>query len=354
MKTPLPEHEPLIAALRDDLPSEADRARVRARLVAAGLIAASTSALTTSAAGAAGAGASAGTGAATASIAPGAVAGASAAAGGAAAGTKAAVVAGTVKLAAVKTGLVSTIVALPVAAKVGVATTVVAIAASTVPLLTREAPEQRAAPVAVSTTARDAVETAPGRPSGLRTASPELAAPSPVPPADAVAREVLPPAPPSGVASPPLEPARDGSTAPASNEMMGAPHERAARRDAGRGVRASASRATLTRAPRSDTPAVAPVAGGGASTAVTPAASAAPAEPAAEHPNVALVNRTPRGSLAEETRVMERALVALAEGDAVTARRWLDLHAQRFPFGLLAPERARAAESLERVAREAR
>jgi hypothetical protein len=47
-------------------------------------------------------------------------------------------------------------------------------------------------------------------------------------------------------------------------------------------------------------------------------------------------------SLGEETRLMERAMVALGEGDRELARRSLDEHARRFPGGLLQRERERA------------
>ena len=49
-------------------------------------------------------------------------------------------------------------------------------------------------------------------------------------------------------------------------------------------------------------------------------------------------------TLGEEARLMERAMLALGQGDAELARRFLAEHARRFPHGLLAPERERATE----------
>lgn len=51
-------------------------------------------------------------------------------------------------------------------------------------------------------------------------------------------------------------------------------------------------------------------------------------------------------TLKEETDLLERGLAALAARDFRSAQRWLELHAQRFPQGLLARERARAARRL--------
>lgn len=50
------------------------------------------------------------------------------------------------------------------------------------------------------------------------------------------------------------------------------------------------------------------------------------------------------GTLRAETALMERALAALKQGDLVTARRELALHAAKFPDGHLKPERERALE----------
>lgn len=57
-------------------------------------------------------------------------------------------------------------------------------------------------------------------------------------------------------------------------------------------------------------------------------------------------------SLAEETRLMERAMVALGEGDGELARRSLEEHARRFPAGLLQRERERALGRLRRTEHE--
>jgi hypothetical protein len=53
--------------------------------------------------------------------------------------------------------------------------------------------------------------------------------------------------------------------------------------------------------------------------------------------------------LAEETRLIEQALVALGDSDPNFARHMLDEHARRFPDGLLVRERERALERLHEL-----
>jgi hypothetical protein len=53
--------------------------------------------------------------------------------------------------------------------------------------------------------------------------------------------------------------------------------------------------------------------------------------------------------LAEETRLMERAMTALRAGNREMAAQWLSEHNRRFPNGLLARERERAHERLRRA-----
>jgi hypothetical protein len=51
-------------------------------------------------------------------------------------------------------------------------------------------------------------------------------------------------------------------------------------------------------------------------------------------------------TLGEETRLVEQAMLAMAEGDRALARRFLEEHARRFPAGLLERERERARARL--------
>lgn len=55
---------------------------------------------------------------------------------------------------------------------------------------------------------------------------------------------------------------------------------------------------------------------------------------------------TQASELAEETRLMERAISASRSGDRATASRYLDLHAAQFPNGALSPERERLRSRL--------
>jgi hypothetical protein len=55
--------------------------------------------------------------------------------------------------------------------------------------------------------------------------------------------------------------------------------------------------------------------------------------------------------LAQETKLMERALAALRVGDLPAARAWLNVHAQHFPDGLLRLDRTRVSERIDHLTR---
>ena len=273
-----PDVDPFVEALRDDLPSAADERRVRARLLAAGVVVGSAALSVQTAAALTGPGASVPAGAGTGALAAGgsalngatsgaALTGASGAAGGlGAAGAPA----------LIKVGLLSKVLVLPLAAKVGVATTLaVAVAATSIPLvLDRDAGTAKVANVAAP-------------PPAARDVAP-LLSPAVVP----GARE-------SGTREPEVAPSAAGDGADPT--------------------------------PRADT---------GVSSA----------------PRVSRPSRAPRAAsahtsaLSEEARLMERAMLALGEGDHVLARRSLEEHARRFPRGLLARERERAFTRLSATA----
>jgi hypothetical protein len=218
-------------ALRLDLPSTADEARVRAKLVSAGVLA----------------GASV--------VVPGAAAAATT--GG---------------------GFVAKLAALPLALKIGAS--VVAVSAAALPVV---------ASVASST------DTLP---------APRAAETARVAPAPAGADETA-----VSAAAPRAEPA------PAAPEVLASP------------VAAAPVR------PRENASASADASP--AAVAVLPAVGAFPAAEAAP---------VDEGTLRAETALMERALAAIKQGDLVTARRELALHATKFPNGHLKPERERALE----------
>jgi hypothetical protein len=240
MKTQKDDIDSFIDALRGDLPSEHDEARVRARLLASGVLGAA----------------------------------AAATSGVAAAGTAGAAVSmGSAPAALVKVGFLSKVLALPLAAKVGAATVAVALAAG-VPVALEA--ESRTSP-AVQAAAESRTSAAVQAPQAAR--APEVSEPLLVAPQPLVA----------------------ATTRPAS--IPAAPQP--------------------TRGP----------------VVAAPAQGHAPqqAEP------------TP-STLAEETHLMERAMAALGEGDRINAGYWLAEHDRRFPHGLLAPERLRTLERLQRMA----
>ncbi len=247
MKTQKDDIDSFIDALRGDLPSAHDEARVRARLLASGVLGAAA--------------------AATSSVAAAGTAGAVGSIGSAPAGL-------------VKVGLFSKVLALPLAAKVGAATTVAVALAAGVPVaLEAESPTSSRASPAVQA------------PAESRTL-PVVQAPQ--------AARALEVSEPLGVAPPPR-------------------------------VAATTRPAPIPVAPLSAKPAPSPAV---ATSASVPALQAEP---------------TP-STLAEETRLMERAMAALGEGDRANAGYWLAEHDRRFPHGLLARERLRTRERLQRMA----
>jgi hypothetical protein len=236
--------EGLIEALQSDLPTGADEARVRAKLVGAGVLASGVLS-----------GTSAGAGTLSA-----------AASGGSSAGTAASV--------AGQAGLWSQVAALPVLAKVGAATTLLAVAAS----------------VGVSyTSVSPTTAPAAGRPTGVQGGAPP-------------ARDVAAQLPESAPRATPL--------AETSHESALTPLADVSRKQPSSGAIGAA-------APRDVTPASPPVV----------------------NPKGALRATT----LAQETPLIERAMLAIQAGDSARARYWLAEHARLFPQGLLARERSLAA-----------
>lgn len=339
MKTPNPhvdpfvEADPFVAALRGDLPSAADEARVRARLLAVGVAVTGATLSTSSAASPF----CAATGVTSGTI--GAVPGGAAVSGGAlAAGAPAALV---------KAGLLSKVLLLPVAAKVGVATTLaVAVAATSVPLVLRDEAPAEARTAQAAPAAR---ELAPGLPTRGQVEAPAL---DPAPArAGSEAREAS-----GGVASGNVEPAgvepSDGAArAPARSAAPAAPKAaRAGETRVGRGESDGTETngvqrrrvASVESAPprRASQPAT------GRSAADEPSAAAPVVRDGSEDGRTELVRAS---SLGEETRLMEQAMVALGEGDRELARRSLEEHARRFPGGLLQRERERALARLRQA-----
>jgi hypothetical protein len=298
MKTPNPDLDPFLAALQADLPSAQAEARVRARLLAAGL--ALTGAAVTSSSGAATSlGTASSSGAAGLGAATSGAAGSAAASGSLAAGASTSVMAGSGMAAAnigagsapaalVKLGLFSKLLLLPAVAKVGVASTLVVVAAATTVPLVLEARHARPA----------------------TSQSPSVGA--------SVPQDPTPIRPDHGAAPAPL---------PASAES----------RDVGTS-RAGAP----AQAPRIGTPTPAPTATRAPTRAASHAVTRAPV--AALQPRRNGSGRD--GGLSEEARLMEAAMLALHEDDRELAERTLAEHARRFPNGLLERERERALSRL--------
>jgi trimeric autotransporter adhesin len=71
-------------------------------------------------------------------------------------------------------------------------------------------------------------------------------------------------------------------------------------------------------------------------------------------PQLAGVRRRPASELARETQLIERALAALRVDDVPAARSWLNLHAARYPDGLLSRDRERVLQRIEESARARR
>jgi hypothetical protein len=299
MKTPSPDIDPFadafVEALQSDLPTTEQEARVRARLLAAGILGAG-AALTTSTSAAA-----LGTSGVTSNAALGASAGAGAAGAGAA-GAGAAGGLGAAPVVLVKAGLLSKVLMLPLAAKVGVAATLaVAVAATSAPLVLKHR--------ATSTSAQT-VAAAPGALPGNG------------------------PSPGKGPSVAPLPSVANAVAAPGSGAPLGA--DRGGRSIVAGTVTATAGVAQRKPA-RRDANASTPVTESAADSA-TPRRSASRARSATVTAS--------ESTLGEEARLMEQAMLALGEGDTDLARRALEEHARRFPAGLLQPERERALERL--------
>jgi hypothetical protein len=289
MKTPRPDVDSLIEALREDLPDAEQEARVRARLLAAGVVVAGVALHSSAAAG-------------TASVAGAAGGGALGGAGGVS----------TAPLAAAQVGLWSKVVALPLAAKVGVATVAIGVAASGVPALRalQPAPSERAVASAprtnppVARVARATSEPTPAAPVALP-AELDIAPAKPAPGASAPSAALPNAAVPSAAVPNAAVPNAAVPSAAVPRRVV-APHSSLAKAEPPREARAPKQVAAI----------------------------AVPAPPAS--------------TLAEEAGLMELAIGALQQGDPERARYWLDEHAARFPDGLLAPDRQRA---FARVAR---
>jgi hypothetical protein len=372
MKTPNPDLDPFvdpfIEALQSDLPTSDQEARVRARLLAAGILGAG-AALTTSSSAAAlggsgGTSASAGLGGASATSLGGASAtslgGASATSLGGAATVSAGTAGGLGAAPAVlaKAGLLSKVLVLPLAAKVGVATTLaVAVAATSLPLLTShraEAPRSDAAPASVASGAklpRAAGNARPAQPGAGGEVA--LLAPSQGRSGDTSNK---------GMSAP--NAAADATGASARTSASGVPSASAAS-----GLHAASSGIPASAASRPREPRDASGSAGSARTTSTQRArstgsagrvAAAPTRAATASAQPPIDSDTPRGhtatvsasTLAEETRLMERAMLALGEGDSALARGALEEHARRFPAGMLQPERERALDRLRRAEAE--
>jgi len=343
MNTPRHDVDSLIEALQSDLPSERDEARVRARLFAASVVA--TTAVVSSGAAATSASANAAAGA-----------GALGGAGGLSTAPLGAAQAGLLS----STGLLSKVIALPLAAKIGVATTVaIGVAAGSVPMLRETRPVTSDAAM-VAAAERSASEprlrggVARADSAAPSQASPGFPAAVPSQLAGSNARSSAP-SPrvrvnESSTVSAPTQPAVRSATA----TVQGAPSAKA---------RAIGARSALSGTARAES-----VGGDGMShearsleatstadaTGNSEATSTADVMKTAEAPRPVAPATTAYASastLAEETGLMERAIAALNEGDRERARHWLAEHARRFPNGLLARERYRALARVEHEAR---
>lgn len=380
MNTPKLDVDSLIEALRGDLPSEREEARVRARLIAAGVIAAT--AMTTAEVSAASLTVA---GAATKSMA-GSVAGAAGAATSSATGA-AALGAGTsvAPLAALPVGLAQAglwakVIALPLAAKIGIAGTVaVGVAAGSVPALheLQSAANERATAALVE---RAPEPGSPSKTSSLPRAVLPVADDRALPQAESAAvgaPEAPTSAPSIGAAAPRANETRRELDARGPAEIERRPRAANALGTAAAslaGVRASAESphgAQGTRAARMGQPespransanaaAPAPVVAEkpGAASAASVSSDAPAVANSAGGAERAEIGRagTPNAyasasTLAEETGLMERAIAALHDGDLALARYWLSEHERRFPHGLLTRERLRALANVERQAR---
>jgi hypothetical protein len=343
MKTPNLDVEPFVEALRGDLPSRGDEERVRSRLLAAGILVTGAAATTSNAAaslGGSGLGSgaasplaataspfAAGPGAGTLATASGAgvsAAGAgasSAAASGAAASGAAAGVAGGLGAAGApaalaKAGLLSKVLLMPMAAKLGVATTLAVAVASSVPLV---------------------VSQGDSAPSHHHTASPARAA-------EATPSE-------SGDVSPPRASVPSGDSPVSPREVLQASDSARAPSPGATAAKRRQSFVSARRSAGTTLPEPQPAASGetSASTAKAAAFSGREHTANAASPERGRTERVRVSTLGEETRLIEQAMLALGDGDRDLAQRSLDEHARRFPRGLLMPERERARERLRQL-----
>jgi hypothetical protein len=354
MKTPLPDVDAFVEALRGDLPSAEDQARVRARLLAATALASSAALTSTSASAQLG---SAGASAATTSGAPAGITlvGASGSAAPVAAGGSAAAGAGTLAAAApvAKAGLLAKLLVLPLSAKVG-AVVAVAVAATSVPLVleqTRESSEARVGATGVGD-ARPG-PTPPAGTSAPRAQSPLEREVGPAP-AEPGSSQVAGDGPSSQAASGGSRergpaPRRRSITPRRPSPPQAATHAAAPAAAPLKAVAtaAAASDALVAPASRLDTAASTVDGSEAAASAVAPDATRTRTAPPPGRAQVALAGES---ALAEETRLMERAMLAIGDGDAELAQRFLAEHARRFPQGLLAPERERAQRRAQSLA----
>jgi hypothetical protein len=407
MKTPNLDVDPFIEALRVDLPSADDEARVRARLLAAGVVVAG-AAVTTSSGAASFAASNAGSG--TLAAVPGALKGAAvsgaldgagvagtvvsgaavsgAAASGAVASASAmsgaamsgAAMSGAAMSAAagggstvgglgaagapafgLKVGLLSKVLVLPMAAKVGVAATLaVAVAATSVPLVlsshesepgagasamvSRGIPRDRTAPVAPASRApiadARAVHGAQRDGAGADSSSPALGVVG--------SDEVIANGTATGDAND-----EAGSRARATGDVSPLPDRRQA---------TATPRTFETDRPstRSRAASRLPKTGQRRVGARSESAAADSERSAANRSLPRDVGSVDRGrtemvrssTLGEETRLLEQAMLALGAGDRSLARRSLEEHERRFPDGLLVRERERALDRLRQLAAE--
>lgn len=297
MTTRPPEDDLFVEALRADLPSARDEARVKARLLSAGVIASVVMSSTNVAAGGAGVGGAAGAQATLAKI-----------------------------------GVFAKLGSLPVAAKAGVAVAVTAAAVGTaVPVVQHQ-----------REVARQEQHTR---------AAQQLPRP-PVPQLESVRR----PAPSEAALAPRPELSTPPVAAPVAEAATALPSQRVERASntARAVVPPRAEAPVITKPAQTESPVSRVVEQPGATATFKEAAPEAvlPGPPAAAAPDeTALSGRATESNLAEETRLIERALSALSDGRLELSRHWLDEHARRFPDGLLAIERRRGLERLRHAER---
>jgi hypothetical protein len=406
MKTPNLDVDPFIEALRVDLPSADDEARVRARLLAAGVVVAGAAVTTSSGAasfavgsvgsgtiaavpgalkgaavsgalkGAAVSGAPNGAGVAGAVVSGAAASGA--AASGAAASASAASAAAMSAAAgggstigglgaagapafALKLGLLSKVLVLPMAAKVGVAATLaVAVAATSVPLvLSSHESEPGAGASAMVSRGIPRDRTAPVAPASRAPIADTRAV-------DGAHREGVG----ADSSSPPLGVVGSDEVTASGTATGDANDEAGSRARATGGVSPLLDRRQAMAAARTsdtDRPSTRSRAASRLSK-TAPRRIGARSESAAADSERSAANRSSardvgsvdRGrtemvhssTLGEETRLLEQAMLALGAGDRSLARRSLEEHERRFPDGLLVRERERALDRLRQLAAE--